>query len=102
MSNPQYYEGILQLRNANKELLSFFSNQLKKYPEVFVSKEVKHKTGTDYYLSSNKFVLMIGRKLNKSFKGEFKTSRRIHTRDRMTSKDVYRVTVLFRMSDSPQ
>lgn len=98
-TNPQYYEGILQLRNINdEEVFNLFRNQLKKHPDVFVSKEVKQKTGMDYYLSSNKFVLMLGRKLNKTFKGELKISRKIHTRDRQTSKNLYRVTVLFRLS----
>ncbi len=64
---------------------------------MWIAKEEKHKTGMDYYISSNRFLLQLGKKLKKSFKGEFKVSRRIYTQDRMSSKNVYRVTVLFRL-----
>jgi len=94
---PQYFEGTLQLRNPNEEALNFIRNQFKNNPQVWIAKEKKEKTGSDYYISSNKFLLQLGKKLKKSFKGELTISRRIHTTSRITSKFVYRVTVLFRL-----
>lgn len=96
--NPQYYEGILQLRNPNEEAINFIRNQFRNNPKVWIAKEEKLKTGIDYHISSNRFLLQLGKKLKKSFKGELKISRRLHTRNRMTSKNVYRVTVLFRLN----
>ena len=96
--NPQYYEGILQLRNPNEEALNFVRNQFKNNSKAWIAKVEELKTGIDFYISSNGFLLSLGKKLKKSFKGELKTSRRLHTKDRLTSKQVYRVTVLFRLS----
>ena len=91
-----YYEGILQLRNPNEETINFIKNQFKNNPKVWIAKHEKLKTGVDFYISSNKFLLSLGKKLKKSFKGELITSRKLHTQHRMTSKKVYRVTVCFR------
>ena len=98
MKNPQYFEGILQLRNPNEEAISFIRNQFKKRKNVFIAKEEKLKTGIDLYISSNRFILSLGKKLKESFKGELKTSRKLYGVDRQTGKLRYRVTVLFRLS----
>ena len=95
--NPQYFQGILQLRNPHEESIRFIRNQFKKNPKVWIAKEVNIKTGIDFYVSSNKFLMSLGKKLKKSFKGELKVSRKLHTKNRLTSKNVYRVTVLFRI-----
>lgn len=96
--HPDYYQGILQLRNPNKEVLNFIKNQFKNNKKAWIAKQVKQKTGVDLYISSNKFLLALGKKLKKSFKGELKTSRKLHSKNRLTSRNVYRVTVLFRVS----
>ncbi|MEA2037630.1 MAG: NMD3-related protein [Nanoarchaeota archaeon] len=97
--SPQYFQGILQLRNPNEEVINFIANQLKKNEKVWVAKQVKLKTGIDLYVSSNKFLMALGKKLKKSFKGELKTSRKLHTKHRLTSKNVYRVTVCYRVEN---
>jgi len=97
--NPQYFEGILQLRNPNKEVISFIANQMKKKDDVFIAKQVKTKNGVDLYFSSNKFLKSLGRKLQNHFGGEFKTSATLHTRSRQSSKNLYRLTVLFRLPE---
>ena len=92
-----YYEGILQLRNPNEETINFIRNQFKNTKKAWIAKEEKLKPGIDYYISSNSFIMALGKKLKKSFKGELKISRKLHTRSRSTGKNVYRVTVLFRL-----
>ncbi len=94
--NPQYFEGILQLRNPDEEAFRFIKNQFKNNEKAWIAKVEKLKTGVDYYISSNRFLLSLGKKLKKSFKGELKISRRLHSKNRLTSRQVYRVTVLFR------
>jgi len=94
--SKNYYEAILQLRNPNKEIMNLIKNQFKKKPDVFISKQEKQKNGVDFYISSWRFALSLGRKLKKSFKGELKVSRKLYTKNRLTSKKVYRMTVLFR------
>ena len=95
--HPRYYEGILQLRNPNEECINFIRNQFKNNKKAWIAKEEILKTGIDYYISSNSFLLALGKKLRKSFKGEYKLSRRIFTKNKLTSRDVYRLTVLFRL-----
>jgi NMD protein affecting ribosome stability and mRNA decay len=97
--DENYYEGKLQLRNPNEEVINFIKNQFKNNDKVWVAKYETLKTGVDIYISSNRFLLGLGKKLKKSFKGELKTSRKLHTQNRQTSKQIYRVTVLFRLDE---
>ena len=102
--DKQYYEGTLQIRNPNQEVINFISNQFKNNEKVWIAKQEKQKAGIDLYISSNKFLLSLGKKLKKSFKGELKISTKLHSRNRLTSKEIHRVTVLFRLaspSDNP-
>jgi len=92
----QYYEGVLQLRNPNKKILDFVKVQIKKNPKVFIAKESKLKNGVDLYLSSQKFLFQLGKKLKQSFKGQLKISRKLFTRKRQTGKRIYRVNILFK------
>jgi nonsense-mediated mRNA decay protein 3 len=98
----QYYEAILQLRPHDKELKEFVEKQLEKNPDVFVPNKIDLKEGVNYFLTSRKFAIKIGTLLNKSFKGELKVTKKIHTWDRQKSKDVYRITVLFRRENKQE
>ncbi len=94
----QYFEGVLQLRNCNKEILDFITETIgREKGNVWVAKEVKTKEGIDLYISSNKFLKRIGKMLKEKFHGIVKSTSKLHTRDRQTGKKVYRGTVLFRM-----
>lgn len=95
--HKDYYEAIIQLRPVTRELMKFIENRLKERENVFVSKIEEHKHGVDIYISSQKYAQTIGRGLKKSFQGELKLSRTLHTQDKMSGKKVYRLTVLFRL-----
>ncbi|MDP3918739.1 MAG: NMD3-related protein [Nanoarchaeota archaeon] len=97
-SKDNYYEAIIQLRPYNEEVFSFIEREiLKAKKEVMVAKIDEIKVGLNIYLSSMKFARSLATKLKKTFhSGELKTTRKLHTRDKLTSKDVYRVTILFR------
>ncbi|MAG38531.1 hypothetical protein CMO90_00405 [Candidatus Woesearchaeota archaeon] len=92
-----YFVSTIQIRPKNKEVLEFVKKQVEKDEQTFISKINLLKEGYDILLSSNKVALKIGRKLTKSFKGELKTSRHLFGRDKQRSRDLYRVTVCFRM-----
>ncbi len=98
-SNNQYFEAVLQLRPYNEKVLRAVEKMVGDKDGVFISKVVKQKTGLDLYISSQKFAQTIGKQLKKRFKGELKVSGTLFTRNRLTSKDVYRVTVLFRLKE---
>tara|TARA_Y100000310_G_C20695989_1_gene825761 strand:- start:628 stop:1065 length:438 start_codon:yes stop_codon:yes gene_type:complete len=97
--NPQYFEGVLQLRNETKEVITFIANQMKKDGNAFIAKQAKIKNGVDLYFSSNKFLMALGKKLQNHFGGELKTSATLHTRSRQSSKNLYRLTVFFKLSE---
>ena len=94
---PQYFEGTLQLRECSKEAVQFVRDAIEADPYVHIAKEKKLKNGLDLFLSSNKFMRKLGRTLRKKFGGVVTESVKLFTRDRQSSKEVYRLTVLFRM-----
>lgn len=92
-----YYQAIIQIRPESDEIIDFVQKALAEDKKVFVSMVKKVKTGVDLYVSSNQFALGLVRKFKKRFKGGIvKTSRLLYSRNRETSKDVYRVTVLLK------
>ncbi|MBS3113965.1 hypothetical protein J4448_02605 [Candidatus Woesearchaeota archaeon] len=97
LPRPNYYQGILQLRDINDEILNFVCNQIKKRADVAITKTVKFDNGVDFYITSQKFIRILGKKLKESFGGELKVSSKLHTRSRH-GKDLYRVNVLFKLS----
>ena len=97
LSRPDYFQGILQLRDVNEEILSFVHNQIKKRGDVAVTRTVKHPNGLDLYITSQKFIRILGKKLKESFGGELKVSSKLHTRNKQ-GKDLYRINVLFKLS----
>tara|TARA_Y100000034_G_C6684553_1_gene301075 strand:- start:169 stop:507 length:339 start_codon:yes stop_codon:yes gene_type:complete len=92
----QYFEAKIQLRPFDEEMVAFVEKRIEKRDNVFITKVDKKKFGIDFYLNNSKFARILGKKLTKAFKGVLKTSVQLHTRNRQTSKDVYRVTVCFR------
>lgn len=96
--HSDYYEGKIQIRPYHQEIMNFIENQARKY-NIYISKQVKVKEGIDIYVSSNKFARIVGKKLKKSYNGELKESKKLFGKDRMSSKNLYRVTVCFRLKN---
>ena len=95
--HSKYYEAILQIRPATDELVQFVIKYLEQRKDCQISNVEELKTGLDIYLTSQRVALALGKKLKERFKGILIISRQLHHRDKFTSKDVYRVTVLFRL-----
>ncbi|MBD3313484.1 hypothetical protein GF345_03510 [Candidatus Woesearchaeota archaeon] len=95
----KYYEGILQLRNTTKEVIDFVRNDIKKHSSkgVFITKERKSGNSIDMWITSQRYLQNLGKRLHKRFGGILKISPRIYSRDRQTSRDVFRVNVYFEM-----
>jgi NMD protein affecting ribosome stability and mRNA decay len=91
-----YFEGILQIRNGSKELLAWIHHKIAADGKARVAKEKKVRNGTDLYISDQHYLQNLGRKIKEKFSGILKVSKRLHTVDKMTSKHLYRVTVLFK------
>lgn len=97
-----YYEAIIQLRPFDEKLYNFVLERIKERENAFISKEVEIKTGVDIYVSDQRFARALGKKLKNTFKGKLILSRTLHTRNRQTSREVYRVTVCFRLDEPKQ
>lgn len=95
-ARPNYYQGILQLRDVNEEILNFVENQIQKRPDAAITKRVDLPNGVDLYITSQKFIRILGKKLRESFGGEIKVSSKLHTRSK-TGRDLFRVNVFFRL-----
>ena len=97
LPRSNYFQGILQLRDVIEEILSFVHNQLKTRNAVAVTRTVKFSNGIDLYITSQKFIRILGKKLKESFVRELKTSAKLHTKNKQ-GKDLYRVNVFFKLS----
>lgn len=111
-SNTQYYEAILQLRDFPVNVLNeiqlwlkeeMIKNKVYSNKEIIYKKSKKHKNSDellinkDIYLTSMNFAKSFVRELEKKYKNlETKISRKIYSRDKVTSKDLYRITILVR------
>lgn len=92
-----YFEGILQLRDADGEVVDFVKRQTAKRNDVRISKIAEVRNGMDMYFTSQKYLRALGKKLQEHFKGEMIMSPQLFTVSR-TGKELYRVNVLFRPS----
>ena len=96
LPRSNYYQGILQLRDVNEQILNFVHAQIKNRADVAITRTVRFSNGIDLYITSQKFIRILGKKLKDSFGGELKISSKLHTKNRQ-GKDLYRVNVLFRL-----
>jgi len=94
--NKDYFEGILQLRDVSNEVVEFAVKEIEKIENSNIAKIKKVTNGVDVYISPQTLLRSLGNKLQNRFGGQLMVSTRLHTRSRITSRDLYRVNLLFR------
>ncbi|MBI4145154.1 hypothetical protein HY493_03030 [Candidatus Woesearchaeota archaeon] len=94
--HPEYFEGILQLRNVSQEVYDWVYDVIERENKSTVAKEKLVTNGYDLYLTDQHYLQALGKRLKLRFAGEYEVSRRLYSQDRMSGKLLYRVTVLFR------
>lgn len=94
----EYFEGVLQLRDVDDEVMQYVRDDIAAHEKqgVFLVKEKKLKNGFDFKLTSNKYIRALGKRLAARFNGELSESAKLFTRNKQTSKDVFRINVLFK------
>lgn len=97
IGNKDYFEGILQLRNADNEVVEFAVNEIEKNERANIANIKEVKNGVDIYMSPQKLLRSLGNKLQSRFGGQLTVSSKLHTKSKVTSKDLYRVNMLFRI-----
>lgn len=97
--HAEYYEAILQIRPANKEVLDFVISLVEKRNDTKISKIVTLKTGYDVYLTNQRFARgTLAGQLRKKFKRKAVVTKTLYGQHKITSRLIYRATVLFRMN----
>lgn len=94
--HKDYYEAIVQIRPASKEILAYIVSEVAKRKDVAIAKVEELKTGMDIFISSQRFARGLGKKLKDHFPGTLTISKTINKKDRQTGVILYRATVLFR------
>ena len=95
--SSNYFEGILQLRNVSQEVLDYSIKVLQSKENASVAKVKKVINGFDIYMAPQTFLRSLGNKLKSRFGGQLLISKRLHTKNNLTSKEVFRVNALFRL-----
>jgi len=95
-----YFEGVLQLRNVDDEVIDYAVDEARKQNQrgIFITKKLKVRNGFDIYLTKRGYIHELGRELLNKFGGETKASKKLFSRDKQRSRDIYRINVLFRQS----
>ena len=100
--HADYYEAIIHVRPKNVEVHNFIRENVARRNDCRISKEDVLKTGIDFYLTSQRYAVALGKKLREKFKGKTLITRQLYSVNRNTSRKVYRVTVLFRLPDKEE
>ena len=92
----EYFEAILQLRCSN-EAQQYAISDIKESRMLTEAVPVKGSGKKfDFYLKSTDYAMNLVRRMRKRYPGTVKISRKLYGRDKMTSKTLYRTTVLFK------
>ena len=95
----QAFNGILQLRNPTDEVLKLIEDELIKVHSKswYCLKKQAVKNGYDYQFNNSQITRYIGKRLQQTTGGQLEMTARLVTRSKETSKDLHRITILFRI-----
>ncbi len=101
LSGTKYFQGILQVRNVTPEQAQKIEEFAKRDTEAgsFINKIEPVRGGIDYYMTSNHHLRRLGIYLHRKFGGILEENPKLQSRDSLAGKDLFRVTVLLRLSD---
>ncbi len=92
----EYYEAIVQIRGKfDDELLRNIKNLFEKN-NIVITKEEEKTEGLDLYVYRVYKLIRVVNKIKRIYNVEVKITRKLHTKDRQTSKEIYKLTVLLR------
>ena len=91
-----YFEGILQLRNATPESKEYVKKFLlsKSKKQVLVNKVIDKNSSVDYFFTDKKKMRPLALKLVRNFGGYISENPQLFSKDKQTSKDIYRQNML--------
>jgi len=102
-SGTQYFESVLQLRNASDEIARFVRQDISKQKSkgIHLNKEVRldkySDKDVDFYLTKKNYAKVLAEKVKKNFGGKIKSNAQLYSIDWETSKNQYRLNVLLEL-----
>jgi NMD protein affecting ribosome stability and mRNA decay len=93
------YQAILQVRvhkDRLHDIMEFIVKDLSKRERVRITKEDVHRHGIDLFFNDSLYTKSLSTRLRNHFGGEVKISESLYSVDHQTSKEIYRINVLFR------
>ena len=91
-----YFEGELQLRGVDKEILNYVFKRIEKEGARIPDSKEFGEGNYNFKITSKKTARKIGAELKKKFGGELTESAKLFTRDHLTQKEVHRLNVYFK------
>jgi len=94
--HAEYFEGQLQMRNINQEILNYVQKRITETGEQVPTVKMHSRYDLDYNVSSRKLIHQIGIELRNKFGGTLKESEQLFSFDHLRSKNVYRLNVYYK------
>jgi NMD protein affecting ribosome stability and mRNA decay len=97
----QYFEGVLQIRNADEPIRKKIEDviAMERTKGVYINKVAELKNGIDYFITDVHYIKKFAKVLQNRFGGEMKLAPELHSRNRLESRDLFRLNVLLRLYD---
>ncbi|MFH1173695.1 MAG: NMD3-related protein [archaeon] len=93
MKTGTYYEGVLQLRNADEHIIGRAKAMLKR-ERAHLAKEVHVQNGIDLYLSPRKAIDALAKHLRAAFGGTYERHAQLFSRNTQSSRDIFRLNII--------
>jgi NMD protein affecting ribosome stability and mRNA decay len=100
LGGTQYFEATLQVRNITPEIAQKIKEIVAREKDagIHINDTVDVKDGAiDFYLTDVHYIKSLGKLLQKKFGGELSMSPRLQTKDNLTSKELFRLSVLLKL-----
>ncbi len=88
-----YFEGVLQLRNADSSVKKFVKSLISETKDLYVNKVVEKKDSVDFYFVKKKFISRIADKLVSEFGASADHNAQLFSQDKQSSKELFRLNV---------
>jgi NMD protein affecting ribosome stability and mRNA decay len=99
----EYYEAVLQVRCANFRVLEDSIELLKgkveklRHKGIFINNTKSVREGYDLYMTNKRIAQALGKELHEACGGIYKSSPHLFSKNRQTSKNIYRVNILVKL-----
>lgn len=89
-----YFQGILQLRNADDDVKNYLMNLFNKN-EIIINKISGRDESVDYFFADKRKIPFVLNKLQRNFGGYSSSNPQLFSHDKQRSKDLFRLNSLF-------